>query len=73
MPTADYEEKVKSILNRLEDSDEVHPDNKELVKGYKRDKVLDGMSHATLQRNLSYIFQVAKHVGDTRFEGMDKG
>ena len=72
MPTADYEAKVESILDRLEESDEVHSDNKELIKNYKRDKVLDGLSYATLQRNLSYIFQVAKHVGDTRFEDMGK-
>jgi integrase len=72
MPTADYEQKVESILEGLEESDEVHPDNKQLIKSYKRDKVLDGMSYATLQRNLSYIFQVAKHVGDAHFEKMDK-
>ena len=71
MPTADYEEKVKSILRRVEEHDGVHPDNKDVLQGYKRDKNLNDMSHATLQRNLSYAFQVAKHVGDTRFEDMD--
>jgi len=71
MPTADYEAKVESILRRVDEHDGVHPDNKDVIQGYKRDKVLNGMSHATLQRNLSYAFQVAKHVGDTHFEDMD--
>jgi site-specific recombinase XerD len=70
VPTADYEQEVKNVLSNVKDSGKVHPDNKELIKDYKRDKVLDDMSYATLQRNLSYLFQVAKQVGDTRFEDM---
>lgn len=73
MPTADYEKKVESILERVEEADGVHTENKGLIKDYKRDKVLDSMSYATLQRNLSYTFQIAKHVGDKSFRDMDKG
>lgn len=71
MPTADYEAKVESVLRMVEESDVIHPDNADLIREYRRDKELNGMSAATQQRNLSYIKIVAEQVGDTRFEDMD--
>lgn len=71
MPTADYEQKVESIFDMVEESDEIHPDNADLLREYRRDKELNGMSAATQQRNLSYLKIVAEHVGDTRFPDME--
>lgn len=73
MPTADYQQKVESALEAIEQSDSVHQDNATLVKEYRRDKQLNGMSEATQQRNIAYLKKMAEHVGDTRFEDMDKG
>jgi site-specific recombinase XerD/predicted small metal-binding protein len=73
MPTADYEQKVRSTLEGVDTSDKVHPDNADLLHQYQRDKELNGMSMATQQRNLSYLKKVAEQAGDQRFEDMDKG
>jgi site-specific recombinase XerD/ribosomal protein L40E len=72
MPTADYEKKVESVFEMIEESDAIHPDNADLLRAYRRDKELNGMSAATQQRNLSYLKIVAEHVEDTRFQDMDK-
>jgi site-specific recombinase XerD len=72
MPTADYEEKVRSILEAVETSDDIYPDNADLLKRYQRDKELNGMSSATQQRNLSYLKKTAEQAGETCFEDMDK-
>jgi len=72
MPTADYEKKVEQVLAAVENSDSVHPDNAELIRRYRRDKQLNGLSVATQQRNLSYLKKLAEHAGDTRFEDMDR-
>jgi site-specific recombinase XerD len=72
MPTADYEKKVESIFEMVKESEEIHPDNADLLREYRRDKELNGMSAATQQRNLSYLKMVAEHVGDKRFADMDK-
>ena len=71
MPTADYEQKVEAVFEMLDESETVHPDNAALLREYRRDKELNGMSAATQQRNLSYLKVVAEHLEDTRFEDMD--
>lgn len=71
MPTADYEGKVERVLEAVEESEEIHPDNADLLHDYRRDKKLNGISAATQQRNLSYLKVVAEHVSDSRFQDMD--
>lgn len=72
MPTADYEQKVAGVFEMLDESDTVHSDNERLLRDYRRDKELNGMSAATQQRNLSYLKILAEYAEDTRFEDMDK-
>jgi len=71
MPTADYEQRVKDILDVVAESDEIGDANKRHIRDYRRDKELAGMSAATQQRNLSYIKILAEHVGDTDFEDLE--
>jgi len=73
MPTADYREKVDNIFTMIEESDKIHPENADLLRDYRRDKELNGMSPATQQRNLSYMKIIAEHVEETRFKDMDEG
>ncbi len=70
MPTADYEAKVERVLEAVKESNEIHPDNADLLHDYRRDKKLNGISAATQQRNLSYLKVTAEHVGDTQFRDM---
>ncbi|MFB6134668.1 MAG: tyrosine-type recombinase/integrase, partial [Halanaeroarchaeum sp.] len=72
MPTADYEERVKRILNAMDKSDEIPDENAQLLKEYRRDKNLNGISDATLQRNLSYLKILGEWAGDTSFEDLGK-
>ena len=71
MPTADYEARVESVFEMVEESDVIHPENAGLLRAYRRDKELNGMSAATQQRNLSYLKIVAEHVRSARFKDMD--
>lgn len=73
MPTADYREKVNNIFTMIEESDKIYPENADLLRDYRRDKELNGMSPATQQQNLSYMKIIAEHVEGTRFKGMDEG
>ncbi len=72
MPTADYEKKVESVFEMMDELDTIHPDNEALLREYRRDKELNGMSAATQQRNLSYLKILAEHAEDKRFEEMDE-
>lgn len=62
MPTADFEAKVDATLRNVDDS--TH------LRDYKRDKVLDGLSHATIARNLSRLKQLAEHAAEQPFDAM---
>lgn len=72
MPTADFEQKVKDTLRAINESKEVHPDNKELIHDFERDLRLEGLSDAWLQKLTAHLKIIAQHLGDTRFEDMDK-
>ena len=72
MPTVDFEARVETTLNSIEDSDEIHPDNKELIREFKRDLTLEGMSDGWLQKLTSHLKVIAEHLGDTRFEDMEQ-
>ncbi|WP_435153004.1 tyrosine-type recombinase/integrase [Haladaptatus sp. DFWS20] len=71
MPTANYEERVKQTLANIQASDDIHPRNKRLLTDYKRDRTLDGLSYARLQKVFSHLKIVAEHV-DQPFDDMTK-
>ena len=72
MPTVDFAARVETTLDSIGESDEIHPDNKALVREFKRDLKLEGMSDGWLQKLTSHLKVMAEHVGETRFEDMDK-
>lgn len=71
MPTADFESKVESTLENIRESDEIHERNKELIEDYERDQTLNGLTKATLARNLSRLKIMAENT-DAPFDSMDK-
>jgi len=71
MPTQDFEELVEGTLNRIRESDEIINENKELLQEYRRDRVLEGLSDATLERDLSKLKVVAEQA-EKPFDEMDK-
>lgn len=71
MPTADYEAKVEDTSRNIQESDEIHDRNKDLLREYQRDQTLNGLTDATLSRNLGRMKVVAEHV-DQPFDEMDK-
>lgn len=70
MPTHDYEARVKGILEAVEGSSEISDENQRLIRAYRRDKELGGMSAATQQRNLSYIKILGERVGNASFKDL---
>lgn len=72
MPTVDFEARVNTTMDSIRDSDEIHPDNKELIREFKRDLKLDGLSDGWLQKLTSHLKVIAEHLGDTRIEDMGK-
>ena len=72
MPTDDFEKRVSNTLSIIQESDSIHPRNKQLIADYKRDKIIDGLKHSALSENLGRLKLVAEHVGDRPFDEMDK-
>jgi hypothetical protein len=72
MGNLDSQQLVEDTLNNIEESDSIHPDNKELLSDYERDLSLDGKSPATIQKRLSHMKIVAEYVGDKPFSEMTK-
>ena len=72
MPTADFESKVDATAENIQESNDIHERNKELIREYQRDQTLNGLSDATLAKNLSRLKIIAEHVGKP-FDEMDKG
>ena len=72
MTNLDFEMTVETIVEPIEESESIHPDNKELLIDYKGDLTLDGLSMATVQKRLSHLKVVAEHIGDRRFDELDK-
>lgn len=73
MPTIDFEARVETTIGSIQASDEIHPDNKALIRDFKRDLKLEGLSDGWLQKLTSHLKVIAEHLGDTRFEDMDEG
>jgi site-specific recombinase XerD len=72
MPSQDFEAKVERIMGEIRDSEAIHPANAAQIEEWRRDMVLDGLSPATQQKNLSYIKVVARELGDRPFEELEQ-
>lgn len=72
MPTQNWAERTADTLDRIEGSEAINEHNKALIADYKRDKVFDGFSDATLSRNLNRLKIMSEHLGDENFDDLDK-
>jgi len=68
----DFEGAVARTLAHIEASPVIHPANKELLQNYHRDMVLSDISAAQQQKLTSHYKVIAEHIGQTRFEDMEK-
>ncbi|WP_348613014.1 tyrosine-type recombinase/integrase [Halobaculum rarum] len=72
MPTDDYEKRRKQTSENIQDSEVINERNKALLREYERDKTLDGLSEATILRNLTRMKIVAEHIEDHPLDEMEK-
>jgi site-specific recombinase XerD len=72
MPTMDFEGAVTRTLAHIDVSPIIHPDNKQVIHDYHRDMVLSDISAAQQQKLTSHYKILAEHIGQTRFEDMEK-
>ncbi len=71
MTTLDFEHKVETLINAIENSDEIREKNKELFVEMKRDFVLDGLSPAWQQNVLARLKIMAQYA-DFDFDKAEK-
>ena len=71
MPTDDFTKRLESTAENIKTSEAIHPRNKDLIRDYQRDQVLNGLAEATLLKNVTRMKIVAEHVGKP-FDEMDK-
>jgi len=71
MPIADFARELERTSDNVEASDDILGRNKDLILNYKQDRVLDGLSEATLLRNTQRLKKIAEQA-DKPFDEMDK-
>jgi integrase len=71
MPIADFSRELERTSENIEASDQILNRNKDLILNYKQDRVLDGLSEATLLRNTQRLKKVAEQA-EKPFDEMDK-
>jgi len=72
MPTVDYEKRLNETVDNIQQSEVICDRNQELAQQYLRDKVLDGLSEATLLKNLTRLKVISEHLKDQPLDEMDK-
>lgn len=73
MATLDFAYRVEENLRLIDESDEIHPANKEAIERFKRDLAIEDVSDAWLQKLTSHLKVVAEEVGpDRRFDELDE-
>ena len=71
MPTVDFTKRLEETTENIQESDSIHPRNKELIRDYKRDQVLNGLSEATLLKNTTRLKVIGEYA-DKPFDEMEK-
>ena len=71
MPIADFARDLERASENIEASDEILDRNKDLILNYKQDRVLDGLSEATLLRNTQRLKKVAEQA-EKPFDEMEE-
>ncbi|MEF8814319.1 MAG: hypothetical protein V5A55_10950, partial [Halovenus sp.] len=56
----------------IEESETIHPDNKEWLTAWHRDLNLADLSPATIQKRMAHMKVVADHLAETRLIDVDK-
>ncbi len=71
MPIADFAKQLDAAVESIEESDDIHERNKELILEYKQDQTLRGLSEATILRNVQRL-KITAAVADKPFDDMEK-
>lgn len=71
MAVMEYQDRVEATLDLIETSPAITDHNATLLRDYYRDRRLEGLQPATLQKNLSYLKIVAEHVGDRPLDDLE--
>jgi len=73
MAGIDFESRISRIIGSIQESEDIHPESKQHLQRFKRDRVIDGISYATLQKNLAHLKVLAEYLGpDKALESLDK-
>ncbi|WP_083862027.1 tyrosine-type recombinase/integrase [Halogeometricum pallidum] len=72
MPTMDFDLQVARILKNIDESSEIHPANKRLIREFHRDLLLDGINAARRQKLTSHLKIIAQYLGEKRFDALTR-
>jgi integrase len=67
----DFTKRLADTTERIDTSDEIHPDNKTVLDEFQQDRKLNGIQESTIERDLSALKVQAEYV-DGPFLEMDK-
>ncbi len=68
----DFDAQVVRILEHIDQSPAIHEANKELIRQFHRDLLLRGISAARRQKLTSHLKVIARHLGQSRFDEVDR-
>lgn len=71
MSALDFDQRLASTMNRIDESDQISPHNKDLLRDFKRDLTLQDMSKAWIDKLLSHMKVIAEYLNFDRFEDLD--
>jgi len=72
MPTIDFEGCVVRTLENIEQSSQIHVENKRLVRQYHRDLLLSGIGAARRQKLTAHLKVIVEHLEEDRLDQLDR-
>lgn len=67
----DFDGRLADTVDRIDDAEDIDPENKQLLSDFRRDRKLDGIQPPTIERDLSALKVQAENVSQP-FDQMDK-
>lgn len=72
MAALDFKEKIKQTTKRIEDSEKISQENKELLKDFRRDLKLEGLSNAWIHKLLAHLTIIGRYAEKKSFQDLNK-
>jgi len=72
MSSLDFDQRLGSTMNRIDESEHISAYNKDLLRDFKRDLMLQGLSKAWLDKLLSTMKVISEYLKSDKLDELDK-